>query len=261
MPQRSLASLKRKQEQLQQEGILQDCWIEYSKPGGTAKGKGRYGKLRSRTPFANGCKSRYLKDAEIELFQRLIDNGRELKKIKREIAWLETRKRKPHEAKCSSVSDEWYTPSEYIEMARQVMGRISLDPASNEVAQQWIRAKQWYGIKDNGLEQPWQGNLWLNPPFGAGLAAAFTGKAIQEYEAGNITQAVILVRPAVAATWYMKLASTYISCTTHHRIRFIDKNGQQQRSPTHGNVFFYLGTESERFREVFSTIGVVSRPM
>ena len=51
---------------------------------------------------------------------------------------------------------------------------------------------------------------------------------------------------------------TFPLCTTHKRIRFIDKDGTQQKSPVHGNCFFYLGTNIGRFREVFGGIGVVT---
>ena len=208
MAQRSLAHLKRKQEELQRDGVLFDCWIEYSRPGGTARGNHRYGKLRTRKAFANGRCSRYLKDEEIPVFQRLIDNGRDLKRIEREIAWLETRKRKPREAKTSSASDEWYTPPEYIEMARQVMGGIDCDPASNTTAQSWIQAPVWYGIEDNGLEQPWHGRTWLNPPYGSGMQQ-WTSKAIDSYTSGAVNQAVLLVRPAPGSRWYQELAALY----------------------------------------------------
>ena len=63
----------------------------------------------------------------------------------------------------------WYTPSKYIEMARQVMGNIDLDPASCDVAQSWINADVYYANKpwlnDNGLALPWKGNIWVNWPF------------------------------------------------------------------------------------------------
>ena len=45
-----------------------------------------------------------------------------------------------------------YTP-EYIEAARIVLGSIDLDPASSDIANQLVRAKKYYTIADNGLNQ------------------------------------------------------------------------------------------------------------
>ncbi len=46
----------------------------------------------------------------------------------------------------SKETVEWYTPGRYVELARQVMGSIDLDPASNELAQTWIKAKTFYSV-------------------------------------------------------------------------------------------------------------------
>jgi hypothetical protein len=37
--------------------------------------------------------------------------------------------------------NEWYTPKQYIEAARKVLGEIDLDPATSEKAQETIGAK------------------------------------------------------------------------------------------------------------------------
>lgn len=50
---------------------------------------------------------------------------------------------RPH-VSFNSGNNEWYTPAEYIEAARKVMGRIDLDPASSDIANQTIRAVTYY---------------------------------------------------------------------------------------------------------------------
>ena len=42
---------------------------------------------------------------------------------------------------------------EYIELARKTMGSIDLDPASNSEAQRIVKAKKYYDIEINGLNQ------------------------------------------------------------------------------------------------------------
>lgn len=255
----NLSALKRKKESIKQEGYISDCWIASYRPKGTAKGENRYYRLESRVPFENGKRTRHLKPEELHTFRQLVANGQLLKKIERDIALLQGKKASSRDVLTSSASDEWYTPPEYIEMAREIMGGIDIDPATSQTAQAWVRASTWYTIKDDGLARPWQGRLWLNPPYGAQIGQ-WTQKAAAAHDSGRVSAGMLLVRPAPGSAWYQELAGRYASCILHRRIRFIDANGKAQASPVHGNVFFYMGQEIDRFREVFSTIGVVTRP-
>lgn len=56
---------------------------------------------------------------------------------------------------------EWYTPPEII----KPLGEFDLDPCFpvNPIYQ---TAKRTFNIYDNGLIQPWEGRVWLNPPYG-----------------------------------------------------------------------------------------------
>jgi hypothetical protein len=60
-------------------------------------------------------------------------------------------------------SVEWYTPKYIFDM----LGiEFDLDPCHPETRIPWIPAKQTFSLKDDGLAQPWHGNVWLNPPYG-----------------------------------------------------------------------------------------------
>ena len=63
----------------------------------------------------------------------------------------------------SSESAECYTPAPIMEAARQVMGRIDLDPASKPTANKTVGATRFYDRDENGLSMPWRGRVWLNP--------------------------------------------------------------------------------------------------
>jgi hypothetical protein len=61
--------------------------------------------------------------------------------------------------------DEWLTPPELL--AR--LGQFDLDPCS-PIKRPWDTAAKHYTIEDNGLSKPWEGRVWMNPPYGSGCA-------------------------------------------------------------------------------------------
>jgi len=142
-------------------------------------------------------------------------------------------------------------------MAREVMGTIDLDPASNETAQRTVRATTFYTVETNGLDKQWTGNVWMNPPYSNPEVQQFTDKVIAEFKAGNIGEAIVLTNNSADTGWHraMQDACTRM-CTTTGRIRF-ESPTRQGNSPAMGQSFFYFGDDPERFKDVFSNIGNV----
>lgn len=162
----------------------------------------------------------------------------------------------------TSDSNEWYTPPQYVNMARELMGGIDLDPASNAYAnEKVVHATEYYDINKNGLDKEWQGRVWLNPPYGRDEGGSnqetWSRRLIEQYEAGITKEAVLLVNANTEAKWFQPLYN-YLICFTNHRIRFYNTEGTPNQ-PTQGNAFIYLGNQTERFTELFSTFGVVIR--
>jgi len=59
------------------------------------------------------------------------------------------------------MKDEWLTPPHIL----QALGEFDIDPCS-PIDRPWPTAKLHYTVNDNGLAQPWEGRVWLNPPYG-----------------------------------------------------------------------------------------------
>ncbi len=158
--------------------------------------------------------------------------------------------KKPHVVN-NSKDDEWYTPAKYIETAREVLGRIDLDPASNDFANKTVKADRYFTEESNGLEQEWSGNIWMNPPYSTALLSQFADKLISS----NFSQAIVLVNNATETAWFEKMISKASAIVFHKgRIKFVKRDGEHG-APLQGQAFIYYGDNVERFLEVFSKYG------
>ena len=169
------------------------------------------------------------------------------------------------DALLSSESNEWYTPSAIIDRVRQI-GPIGLDPASNSIAQEWIKAERWYDKERNAFTQSWktEKGLWLNPPFGIKSASnpgagAWILKAIAEYRAGSFPWAVLLVRGDSEGV--KALEAIAVSCEPYKRIAFISPTDPTKNSPVPGCRLWYLGCDKFAFAAAFADLGAIRAPL
>lgn len=155
----------------------------------------------------------------------------------------------------ASVHVEWYTPAQYLDAARQVLGGIDLDPASSRMANETVKAAQFYDVGDDGLLQNWHGRVWLNPPYGKG-SGLFTSKLVDEYTEQRVTAAVLLLNAyGFDSTWFQPLWDHPI-CFTNHRIQFYSPQ-RETGGPANANIFVYLGPDRAAFLETFAQFGAV----
>ncbi len=168
-----------------------------------------------------------------------------------------TEVKKPHVAN-NSGENEWYTPPKYTEAAKRVMGGIDLDPASNSVANGFVKADSFYTKEDDGLTKPWYGRVWLNPPYAQPLIAQFAEAVVSKFSSGEFEQAVVLVNNATDTKWLQSMMRVCSAlCFSEGRIRFMNPKGDPVGAPLQGQVFLYFGGNVESFLDEFASFGVV----
>jgi phage N-6-adenine-methyltransferase len=155
-----------------------------------------------------------------------------------------------------SDQNDWRTPRKYLDAARAVMGGIDLDPASSVEANETVQAQELYTDADDGLQQPWKGRVWLNPPYG-GEARLFVERLIKEYQVGNVTMAMLLVNSHPTETKWFQQLFDYTVCFIAGRIDFGGPSRAVASTSTHGSAIVYLGKEVDKFRHEFSKFGAV----
>ncbi len=190
-------------------------------------------------------------------------------------------------AQHSSVSVEHYTPIYIIRAAREVMGDITLDPASCIKGQVTVQADRFFDQATDGLKQSWANEkVWLNPPGGICMA---DGTPIPKGTKGLKRKD----RVSSAALWWEKLCTEGVDqaiflafsieflqtaqkssvsplsfpfCIPSSRIDFLDESLMEQGSPTHSNCLIFVPPEEGRleaigrFHRYFSPIGQVVIP-
>ena len=157
----------------------------------------------------------------------------------------------------NSGEHEWYTPRDYIEAARAVMGGIDLDPASSVSANAIVQASWFYTRDDDGLAQPWRGRVWLNPPYAHLLVDQFCERLAEHVSTGTVTEAVVLVNNATETRWFARLAAGAAAiCFPLGRVRFWSP-GKDTAAPLQGQAVVYVGGHVTPFLREFGAFGLV----
>ena len=161
-------------------------------------------------------------------------------------------------------SNERYTPKFLIDVALACMGCIDTDPATSEIANRTVKATTIYTFRENGLNYPWRGRVWCNPPFGyagssqVGYQELFTSHGIRQYKLGNMQEGIFLLSGnAVYREWFQRTLFCYPTCFYQGDVYFT----RPYTSETHhgfGTIMTYIGYRPYHFVHCFSRLGHVA---
>ncbi len=158
----------------------------------------------------------------------------------------------------NSGNNEWYTPAEYVEAAREAMGGIDTDPASSKIANRTVRAKKFFTELNSGLDAKWGNRVWMNPPYSQPLIHLFADALASKYLSGEVQVACVLVNNATETEWFNTLSKESSAiCFPRGRIRFLDTDGNPGGAPLQGQAIIYLGENRYAFDNYFSEFGEV----
>ena len=162
-------------------------------------------------------------------------------------------------------SDSWFTPPEYLDSVKAVMGNIDLDPFTSERANEIVGAKSIFTIEHSAFDNDWKVtdkvHVFMNPPYSAGMCSRAVNRFIDQYEAKRFVEGIVLVNNATDTRWFNALAKRCTSiCFTNHRISFWNADRKNVSGNTRGQAFFYFGSKRAKFRKAFEKHGVILLP-
>lgn len=139
------------------------------------------------------------------------------------------------EASPDARSIEWYTPPEVFGWLRL---DFDLDPCSPIGGLDWIDVDRYYTVEDDGLSQPWEGLIWLNPPYGPRVGDWL--RRLAEHGDG-----IALVPSRTETAWWQEaFRQSERVAFLKGRLTFVDSSGQRGPSNSgHGSTFFAYGTD------------------
>ncbi len=153
-----------------------------------------------------------------------------------------------------SGDTEYYTPVEIVEAARETMGGIKLDPFSSEAANKRIKAEFFYTVEEDGLKQPWFGNVWMNHPFSREMNTLCIKKLDFEYKLKKVKQACCITFAATSEKWFQPLM-LYPQCFLSPRTNYFLPDGSKKVGVTKGSVVTYFGDDLDAFVANFKSFG------
>lgn len=136
------------------------------------------------------------------------------------------------------LKDEWYTPA----WVTDPLGPFDLDPAAPLVPHRKIAGRE-YTKADDGLSLPWEGRVWLNPPFSHPALKSFVRKMAEHGDG-----IMLLLCRGFDAGWFQDdvLGKADAILLLRGRVRFIGPDGKAGRNAPLGTLLAAYGKDNAR---------------
>ncbi len=154
-----------------------------------------------------------------------------------------------------------------------VLGPVDLDPASEPLANERIKANRVITESEDGLLAPWsRGSVFLNPPGGKvgrhSKTSLFWQRLMRHLDEGHLSHAIFMCFSAEALQTTQgkgcRPVGDFVVCIPKKRIAFDYPAGNSGGSPSHGNAIIYVPGYIDNtglFVKEFRQVGSVMRGM
>lgn len=134
-------------------------------------------------------------------------------------------------------SDEWFTPA-YIFAALGCV--FDIDVAAPFGGPRHVPCYSYFTKGDDGLSKPWDGFVWMNPPYGHQRGKRNWLRKF--FENGN---GIALVPDRTSAPWFQEYApKADLICFVAPKIKFERPDGSSGESPGNGTALFGAGVRA-----------------
>ena len=137
---------------------------------------------------------------------------------------------------CIGASDDWYTPPEILDAIGET---YDLDPCAPEYGRAYysVRARHEITIHGDGLAQPWEGFVFMNPPFGGRNGHLPWLRKFLAHGNG-----IAIVRAYTSSAWFHDYATkAHCMCFPRGKTKFVRPDGTIGKAPGHGVVLLGMG--------------------
>ena len=157
--------------------------------------------------------------------------------------------------------NDYFTPPELVARAERAMSGIDLDPASHFEAnkrfiQAGIRIGRYFTRAHNAFDNEWNGNIWLNPPYGD--YRPWFERITEQIAAGHVGQ-VCMISPMWA--FGTKLARPHVDaaaamCVLRPTPQFYNPSDPTKTGRNDPHAVVYWGDRVGAFYDAFDDAGI-----
>jgi hypothetical protein len=154
---------------------------------------------------------------------------------------------------------DYFTPTEIVNAAREGMGGIDLDAASHWAANREHKIERYFHAGHSAFDHDWEGRVWLNPPYGDNVA--WWPRAVEMLDSGKVEQ-LCIISPVWAFTTQVAeplMARSSAMLLLSPTPKFWGNREAHRTGTNNPHAIVYFGDRHAEVLEAFRPFGIPFR--